>query len=74
MVQVIADLEPVTEYWNRNWTRRELESLASELGDNNGHDNGYEESDEDLLQEKEIHGEENEENSELFDIMNREVG
>ena len=43
MVEVIADLEPVTEDGNRKRSRWELESLSAELRDDNGGEDREEE-------------------------------
>lgn len=55
VVEVIADLEPVSEDWDGERAGRELEAAAAEGGDDNGDDGGEKESKEGLLQEEEIH-------------------
>ncbi|KAH7686112.1 hypothetical protein IHE45_04G083000 [Dioscorea alata] len=44
MVEIVVDLEPIAEDGDGERPGRELEALAAELGDHDGHDNGDEET------------------------------
>lgn len=49
VVEVVADLKPVSEDGDGKWAGRELEALAAELGDENGEEGGEEEREKDFL-------------------------
>jgi hypothetical protein len=42
MIQIVANLQPVTKNWDWNWTWGQLKTLATQFRHNNSYYNGKE--------------------------------